>query len=112
MLGWLILSGAIALVVAISAVQYRRGARQHRSLASRRPEAAAREVPLGMEATDLKTVARIARANQRFERNNLAWVFGKSNRFLGDQDRDIEQAPEDHSYAAWFHRSFMKNKDK
>ena len=80
-------------------------------LASRRPDRAelgqTRNVPLGMEETDLDLVQKVARKNDALEKTNLAYEQNKG--FLtGHRNTHVAPMPEDESYAARFHRAFNK----
>lgn len=78
-----------------------------RPLAQRRPHAErdTRDVPLGMEATDLKAVSAVNRRNDALER-----VFGGIRPGARAQDRaaHVEHMPDDETYAARYHRAFQQ----
>ncbi|WP_299627101.1 hypothetical protein [uncultured Tateyamaria sp.] len=88
---------------------FRRTAR--RPLAARRPGRdemrQVRTVPLGMEATDLGLVDRVARQNDALERST---PVGKrrADSFAARASTDIDPMPEDETYAARYHRAYQK----
>lgn len=69
-----------------------------------------RSVPLGMEATDLALLDKVNRRNDALERVNRI----KTNRtalnghYAADTSTHIQAMPEDETYAARFHRAFLK----
>ena len=82
-----------------------------RPLADRAPSRdemgqAGRSVPLGMEATDIDLVERVARQNDRLERVNGVRMFTKS--LLRERSTFVAPLPDDETYAARFHRVFNK----
>lgn len=88
---------------------FRRGPR--RPLAARRPErdemGQQMEIPLGMEATDLKLIDRVARQNDALERTHVMKNRG-TGMFFARQATQIDPMPEDETYAARFHRAYNK----
>ena len=78
-----------------------------RRLVDRRPSVPRREagVPLGMEATDLASVARVNRQNDALER-----VTGARNmRIASEHAADhVQPLPEDETYAARYHSAFQQ----
>ena len=87
-----------------------------RPLAARRPGRAAmgqdNSVPLGMEATDLALVNKINRRNDALERvNSVRTSELKAGGFTAHASTHVDAMPEDETYAARFHRAFMKKGD-
>lgn len=88
---------------------FRRGV--HRPLAARRLDwkdmGQISATPLGMEATDLAMIDRVARQNDALER---ILTFGaKRNRsFMAHASAPIGPKPEDETNAARFHRAYNK----
>lgn len=111
---WLwILAAVIAGVAGIAWMQHRAARGTYRSLSSRQPARHQYEKPpLGMEATDLDLVARTTRRNETYERANVTWTRQNGAKHTAAAETDIEPGPDDHTYAKWFHRSFLKNKEK
>lgn len=93
---------------------FRRGPR--RPLATRQPGRSEMQqdsdVPLGMEATNLDLVGRVNRRNDALER---AMTLPQSRRFGGSftagASTRIAPMPDDETYAAQYHRAYIK-KDK
>lgn len=82
-----------------------------RPLAARRPDrdemGQVRSVPLGMEATDLGLINRVARQNDALERST---PVGKrhGDSFAARASTDVDPMPEDETYAARYHRAYQK----
>ncbi|MEM6760121.1 MAG: hypothetical protein AAF601_11650 [Pseudomonadota bacterium] len=84
-----------------------------RPLAMRRPaQAARREIPLGMEATDLSLIDKVARRNDALERTSAPRTIHQAGSFSTAASTDVAPMPEDETYAARYHRAFMKKKSK
>lgn len=88
---------------------FRRGPR--RPFAERRPE---REdmgqvlaTPLGMEATDIEMVDRVARQNDALERTHAIKTNTNGSLFARSSTH-INPMPEDETYAAQYHRAYNK----
>ncbi len=78
-----------------------------RPLAMRQPKLEKREVPLGMEATDLDVVEATIRKNHSLERSST--VFGRNRgSFAEAAERSVRQFKDDETYAAEYHRTFGK----
>lgn len=78
-----------------------------RPLAMRQPKLEKREVPLGMEATDLKGVEATIRQNNSLERSST--IFGQNKgSFAQAADRTVREFKDDETYAAEYHRTFGK----
>lgn len=108
---WLwVLFAATALVVLVLLRQYRSARSTHRPLASRQPERRDTAVPLGMEATDLESVARTTRRNESLERGQTNWL-NKSG-FFGRTDTNPAPLADDETYAARYQAAFQKPKSK
>lgn len=63
--------------------------------------------PLGMEATDLGLINRVARQNDALERTH-AIGSRKSGSFIARASTHIDPMPEDETYAAHFHSAYIK----
>ncbi|MEL7261290.1 MAG: hypothetical protein AAGK69_07930 [Pseudomonadota bacterium] len=78
-------------------------------LSARRPSRAemgqVRDVPLGMEALDLRVVDRAARMNDTAER--LPTIAGRDG-FFARSSTHVDAMPEDETYAARYHRAFRQ----
>lgn len=81
-----------------------------RPLAARQPARPAnREVPLGMEATDLTLVDRVNRRNDALERVNQTSAHRDGpSEYVASASTDVTPMPEDETYAARYHRAFTK----
>lgn len=78
-----------------------------RPLAMRQPKLEEREVPLGMEATDLNVVEATIRQNQALDRSST--IFGRNKgSFAEAADRTVREFKDDETYAAEYHRTFGK----
>jgi len=84
---------------------------QRRPLAAMRPDAPKRQVPLGMEAMDLKLIDRVTRQNQALDRTSGAGLMNTGHGRLGDSEsRAVIDMPQDETYASRYHAAF-KSKD-
>ncbi|MBT6189326.1 MAG: hypothetical protein HOI22_03560 [Tateyamaria sp.] len=63
--------------------------------------------PLGMEATDLSLIDRVARQNDALERAPSI-VIDRKGTFAARASTHVDAMPEDETYAARYHRAFMK----
>lgn len=63
--------------------------------------------PLGMEATDLQMVNRVARQNDALERTHAIRTTAKGSVFARASTH-INPMPEDETYAAQYHRAYNK----
>ena len=110
-MGWLAL---LALLIAGGGVfaflQYRAQSGTYRTLASRQPPRAPRDIPLGMEAMDLDSIGRTNRRNDSLERGTTNWL-GRAG-FFGRTDFDPPPLADDETYAARYHDAFHKEKTK
>jgi len=96
------------------ATPFRRGAR--RPLAARQPGRAemgqVRNVPLGMEATNLDLIDQVNRRNDALERvNTIAGQRGSKGSFTAEASTHIDPMPDDETYAARFHRAYIEKDD-
>jgi len=87
-----------------------------RPLAERRPArdemGQNRTVPLGMEATDLTMIDRVNRRNDALERvAGLQGRKGAFGSFLAGASTQVDPMPEDETYAARYHRAYIKKED-
>ncbi|MEL6452954.1 MAG: hypothetical protein AAFQ19_17000 [Pseudomonadota bacterium] len=86
--------------------------RPRRPLADRRPGRAdlgqERATPLGMEATDLSLIDRVSRQNDALERTALVGRPGQGGSFAAAASTKIDPMPEDETYAARYHRAYIK----
>ena len=82
-----------------------------RPLATRRPDRTAMgqvaATPLGMEATDLALIDRVARQNDTLERTHAIGAQ-RTGSFMARTSTHIAPMPEDETYAARFHRAYIK----
>lgn len=78
-----------------------------RPLAARQPEQVKRDVPLGMEATDLDLVEATIRKNQSLERSSNIFNRNRGG-FAEAADRTQRSFKDDETYAAEYHRAFGK----
>ena len=85
-------------------VQYRAQRSTYRTLAGRQPPRRVRDVPLGMEATDLDAVSRTNRRNESLERGQTNWLSAKG--VFGRADADVPPLADDETYAARYHDAF------
>ena len=76
-----------------------------RPLSARQPQQGDQGVPLGMEATDLNSVAAVNRRNQSLDRSN-SW----HGSFAEATDRSVVQFKDDETYASAYHRLYSKPK--
>ena len=95
-------------------VPFRR--RPRRPFAARQPGRAemgqVRDVPLGMEATDLDLVDRVNRRNDALEKvNTIAGQKRTKGSFTGAASTHIAPMPEDETYAARYHRTYIEKDD-
>lgn len=83
-----------------------------RPLASQQPTRAemgqVRKVPLGMEATDLAAVDRVSRMNDALERTNRIHNAQSREDFTAASSTKIDAMPDDETYAARYHRAYLK----
>jgi len=93
---------------------FRRGPR--RPMATRQPGrdemGQVRDVPLGMEATNLDLVDQVNRRNDALERTNT--VAGQKRRtgsFAAAASTRVDAMPEDETYAARYHRAYNQKDD-
>lgn len=78
-----------------------------RPLATRQPKLVEREVPLGMEATDLDAIEATIRTNQSLERSST--LIGRNRgSFTEAADRTVRPFNDDETYAAEYHRAYGK----
>ena len=96
------------------ATPFRRGAR--RPLAARQPGRAemgqVRDVPLGMEATNLDLIDQVNRRNDALERvNTIAGQRSTKGSFAAAASTRIVPMPEDETYAARYHRAYIEKDD-
>ena len=63
--------------------------------------------PLGMEATDLTLIDRVARQNDALERTHTIGAR-KSGSFVARTSTHIDPMPEDETYAARYHSAYIK----
>lgn len=106
---WLLIV-VVAGVGGIAVLQYRAQKSTYKSLASRQPARQARDVPLGMEATDLEAVSRTNRRNESLERGQTNWLSSRG--FFGRADTDAAPLADDETYAARYHTAFHTSKTK
>ena len=96
------------------AAPFRRGPR--RPLAMRQPGRGemgqVRDVPLGMEATNLDLVDRVNRKNDALERASTitGQKRGKGS-FAAAASTRIDAMPDDETYAARYHRAYIEKDD-
>lgn len=94
----------------ILSAPFRRAPR--RPLAARRPGrdemGQTRAVPLGMEATDLALIDRVARRNDALERTHMVAGTKDKTSFAAAASTHVAPLPEDETYAARFHRAYIK----
>ncbi len=80
-----------------------------RPLSARRPDRGAmgqtRNVPLGMEATDMALVDKVARRNDALERANQISTH-LNGTYTAASSLHVKAMPEDETYAARFFRAF------
>ena len=110
MWGWIAAAG-VGLIAAVSFLQYRAQRHTYRPLASRQPPRPQdRETPLGMEATDIDAVTRVARRNEALERAHTNW--NRSSGMGRGAETSIDPMPDDETYAKRFHTAYMRNRKK
>lgn len=85
-----------------------------RPLATRRPDrdemGQVATTPLGMEATDLTLIDRVARQNDALERTHT--IGGRrSGSFTARTSTHIDPMPEDETYAARYYSAYIKKDD-
>ena len=91
--------------------------RQRGPLAARRPGreemGQTADVPLGMEATDLSLVDKVTRRNDALERTHVISTqrTGSGQPFFRAASTRIEPMPEDETYAARYHRAYIRKED-
>ena len=108
MWGWIIL-GVVGAVAVISVAQYRANAGTYRPLSSRQPpRPAARKTPLGMEAIDMGEITRTNRRNESLERAHTNWTQKRDQ--TAAAATQVDPMPDDETYAAHYHRAFIKDK--
>jgi len=76
----------------------------HRPLAYRQPQLRERDVPLGMEATNMDVVDAASRRNQSLERSAKLGSFGNY------AETPIRAFKDDETYAKQYHRLYDKKK--
>ncbi|MEL6807700.1 MAG: hypothetical protein AAFO97_07955 [Pseudomonadota bacterium] len=96
------------------ATPFRRGAR--RPLSARQPGRAemgqVRDVPLGMEATNLDLIDQVNRRNDALERvNTIAGQRRARGSFAAAASTHIDPMPDDETYAARYHRAYIQKDD-
>lgn len=91
---------------------FRRGPR--RPLASRQPAREAQsEIPLGMEAIDMDLIKSVNRRNAALERVNTFFAPKRNTgSHLERAETRVTPLPDDETYAAHFHRAYMKKDDR
>ena len=102
-----------ALLSLLSA-PFRRGPR--RPLAARQPGRAetvqVRDVPLGMEATNLDLIDQVNRRNDALERaNTIAGQRNSKGSFAAAASTRVDPMPDDETYAARYHRAYIQKDD-
>ncbi|MEM9968359.1 MAG: hypothetical protein AAF755_09685 [Pseudomonadota bacterium] len=103
---------ALTLVLLVANAVLKRRERKYRSLAGRQPERRSGETPLGMEATDMDLVNRVARQNESLERAHTNWTTRKSGFLTQGVDTNIDGWDDDETYAARYHAAFHKKQPK
>lgn len=82
-----------------------------RPFAARRPAredmGQVRTTPLGMEATDIEMVNRVARHNDALERTHAIRTKANGSLFARASTH-VDPMPEDETYAAQYHRAYNK----
>ena len=63
--------------------------------------------PLGLEATDLALIGRVTRRNEALERTTSIGMR-RTGIFERHASTHVDAMPEDETYAARYHRAFMK----
>ncbi|MEM6371870.1 MAG: hypothetical protein AAF727_03695 [Pseudomonadota bacterium] len=105
----------MASLLSLLAAPFRRSPR--RPLAARQPGRAEmgqdRDVPLGMEATDLALVDRVSRQNDALERTSAVGSArrGAKGSFTAAASTTVEAMPDDETYAARYHRAYIEKDD-
>jgi len=112
---WILLA-CVVVVTVVSIAQYRAARGVYVPLSQRKPGAidpaqpAERDVPLGMEALDLKEVARTARRNDALERSGSLGHGRMLSHNINTAADGIDPLPDDETYAKRFHTAFIKDK--
>ncbi|MFL4471458.1 hypothetical protein ACERZ8_16840 [Tateyamaria armeniaca] len=102
-------------LLSLLSAPFRRGPR--RPMATRQPGrdemGQMRDVPLGMEATDLDLVDRVNRRNDALERTSAVASRrrGTKGSFTAAASTKVDAMPEDETYAARYHRAFNEKDD-
>lgn len=101
-------------VLSLLTAPFRRGPR--RPFAARQPGRAemgqVRDVPLGMEATDLDLVDQVNRRNDALEKvNTIAGQRRTKGSFVAAASTHVAPMPEDETYAARYHRAYIEKED-
>jgi len=111
---WLwIIGGIVAVIAAISFVQYRAQAGTYVPLSQRQPtRAPAPEKELGMEATDVEAVARVTRQNESLDRGQTTLTSKRGLFGARVYDTVITPMADDETYAARYHTAYIKKKSK
>ncbi len=110
MFGW---STAVALsVIVLFCLRHHLQHRNtYRPLSRRQPaRKVSKDVPLGLEAIDMRAVNSAARRNESLERSHTSWTR-KGGLLNGAADTDVQPLADDETYARRFHAAFMKDKD-
>ncbi len=86
-----------------------------RPLSARRPGrdemGQTRAVPLGMEATDMSIIDRVNRQNDALERTQKVHMRSNTGFFAASAATQVDAMPEDETYAARYHRAYIKKED-
>ncbi|MEP1588086.1 MAG: hypothetical protein ABJR46_14475 [Tateyamaria sp.] len=94
----------------IISAPFRSGPR--RPLAARQPGrdemGQTRVVPLGMEATDLSLIDQVSRKNDALERTNRIHTHQSKGSFTAATSTKVDAMPQDETYAAHYHRAYIK----
>ncbi|WP_299730990.1 hypothetical protein [uncultured Tateyamaria sp.] len=98
-------------LLSLLSAPFRRGPR--RPLAARQPGrdemGQIRDVPLGMEATDLDLVDQVNRRNDALERTStVAGQKRQTGSFAAAASTRVAPMPEDETYAARYHRAYIE----
>lgn len=101
-------------ILSLLSAPFRRGPR--RPLAARQPGrdemGQTRNVPLGMEATNLDLVDQVNRRNDALERaSTVAGQKRRTGSFAAAASTRIEPMPDDETYAARYHRAYIEKDD-
>jgi hypothetical protein len=112
MTSWII-GGLAALFLVLCIRHFRTQNGVYRPLSSRQPERSnTKDVPLGMEAMDLKHIRSTVRQNESLERGNTSWTLRKGGFIPGAADTDVDPLSDDETYAARYHAAFHNTKSK